>query len=143
MTDTSDIPALAARLRNIPTTIACDILKDHGLAERVAVGLLPLTPEATMAGPVRMIEFLPGRPEIRHPGPPANFALVDALCPGEVLVLCAGGSMQGAVLGDMLAARARPATDRRAADGTAPSGTRLPDRADAGTRRCLDPAAQP
>ena len=107
MTTVRDIPAFVDRLRRIPTTIACDILKDHGLSERAAVGLSPMTPEATMAGPVRMIEFLPGRPEIRRPGPPANFAVVDTLRPGEVLVLCAGGSMHGAVLGDMLATRAR------------------------------------
>ncbi|MDP2740833.1 MAG: RraA family protein [Pseudorhodobacter sp.] len=102
-----DIPALAAQLRRVPTTIACDIMKDHGLAERAAVGLVPMTPDATMAGPVRMIEFLPGRPEIRRPGPPANFVVVDALQPGEVLVFCAGGAMTGAVLGDMLATRAQ------------------------------------
>lgn len=102
-----DIPSLAARLRRIPTTIACDIMKDHGLAERAAVGLVPMTPEPTMAGPVRLIEFLPGRPEIRRPGPPANFAVVDAVQPGEVLVFCAGGAMCGAVLGDMLATRAQ------------------------------------
>ena len=99
--------ALAARLRRIPTTIACDILKDHNPAERWAQGVSPITAEARLAGPVRMIEFLPGRPEIRRAGPPANFAIVDALQPGEVLVLCAGGLMAGAVLGDMLSTRAR------------------------------------
>lgn len=101
------LPDLAARLRLVPTTIACDILKDHGLAERAAQGLAPVTPMAAFAGPARLIEFLPGRPEIRRPGPPANFTLIDALEPGEVLVLCAGGLMAGAVLGDMLATRAR------------------------------------
>ncbi|MEO6298156.1 MAG: RraA family protein, partial [Paracoccaceae bacterium] len=91
----------------IPTTIACDILKGEPLAERVAVGLSPMTPLATMAGPVRLVEFLPGRPELRKPGPPANFAVIDGGGVGEVLVLCAAGSMAGAVLGDMLATRAR------------------------------------
>ncbi len=98
---------LAQRLKRIPTTIACDILKDQALAERSAQGLSPMTPEARLAGPVRIIEFLPGRPEIRRAGPPANFAIIDALQPAEVLVLCAGDSMAGAVLGDMLATRAQ------------------------------------
>lgn len=98
---------LAAGLKRIPTTIACDILKDHALAERSAQGLSPMTPLASLAGPVRIIEFLPGRPEIRRAGPPANFAIIDSLQPCEVLVLCAGGSMAGAVLGDMLATRAQ------------------------------------
>lgn len=107
MTTIPDVAGVATRLRAIPTAIACDILKDHGLAERAATGLSAQTPEAALAGPVRMIEFLPGRPELRRAGPPANFAVVDAASPAEVLVLCAGGSMAGAVFGDMLATRAR------------------------------------
>lgn len=97
----------ADRLSRIPTTIACDILKDHALAERSVPGLSPMTPEARMAGPVRLIEFLPGRPELRRPGPPDNFRVIDGVQPGEVLVLCAAGSLAGAVLGDMLATRAK------------------------------------
>lgn len=104
---TGERAALAQRLKGIPTTIACDILKDQSLAERSAQGLSPMTPMANFAGLVRIIEFLPGRPEIRRAGPPANFSIIDALEPGEVLVLCAGGSMVGAVLGDMLATRAQ------------------------------------
>lgn len=103
----ADRADVAERLTGIPTTTACDILKDHALVERVAQGLSPMTPMASLAGQVRLIEFLPGRPEIRQAAPPANFSIVDALEPGEVLVLCAGGSMAGAVLGDMLATRAQ------------------------------------
>ncbi len=94
---------LAQRLGQIPTTIACDILKNEGLRDRVATGLEPMTaPAVSIAGPVRLIEFLPGRPELRRSGPPANFAMIDSVKPGEVLLLCAGGSLNGAVLGDML-----------------------------------------
>lgn len=103
----ADLAIIAERLARIPTTIACDILKGEPLAERAAAGLSPMTPSSAIAGPVRVIEFLPGRPELRQPGPPANFTVIDAMEPGEVLVLCAGGSMAGAVLGDMLATRAR------------------------------------
>ncbi len=98
---------IADRLSRIPTTIACDILKGDHLPERVALGLSAMTPATTMAGPVRLIEFLPGRPELRKPGPPANFAVIDEVASAEVLVLCAAGSMAGAILGDMLATRAR------------------------------------
>lgn len=94
------------RLEDIPTTIACDILKDQALAER-ATRLTPMTPGARMAGPVRMIEFLPGRPELRRAGVPENFRIIDTVQPGEVLVLGAGGDLGGAILGDMLATRAR------------------------------------
>ncbi len=99
---------LAQRLGQIPTTIACDILKTEGLGDRVAIGLEPMTaPAVAIAGPVSLIEFLPGRPELRRPGPPAHFAMIDAVKPGEVLLLCAGGSLNGAVLGDMLSTRAK------------------------------------
>ena len=101
------VPDIADRLARIPTTIACDILRAEPLAERAVAGLLAMTPSVTMAGPVRVIEFLPGRPELRRAGPPANFAVIDGMQAGEVLVLCAAGSMAGAVLGDMLATRAR------------------------------------
>lgn len=103
----TDTAELADRLSRIPTTIACDILKGDNLPERVALGMSAMTPAATMAGPVRVIEFLPGRPELRKSGPPANFAVIDAVARAEVLVLCAAGSIAGAILGDMLATRAR------------------------------------
>lgn len=104
MTHASD---LIARLAAIPTTIACDILKGEALHERAARGLAPVTPGMAFAGRVRIIEFLPGRPELRRAGPPANFTTIDAVAPGDVLVLAAHGAMEGAILGDMLATRAR------------------------------------
>jgi regulator of RNase E activity RraA len=94
------------RLEDIPTTIACDILKDQALAERSA-RLTPMTASARMAGPVRVIEFLPARPELRRPGPPENFRAIDGMQAGEVLILAAAGDSAGAILGDMLATRAR------------------------------------
>lgn len=105
--DPADRVRIARLLTAIPTTIACDILREHSLSERSAKGLSPMTPDSRMAGPVRLIEFLPGRAELRRPGPLRNFAIIDTLGPAEVLVLCAGGLMEGAVLGDMLATRAR------------------------------------
>lgn len=104
----TDRRAIAERLKRIPTTLAADILKDRNVFERSASGFRPMTPKTTaFAGPVRTIAFLPGRPELRtRQGPPLNFTAIDALEPGEVLVLAAGGSMRGAVFGDMLATRA-------------------------------------
>ena len=103
----TDRRATADTLKRIPTTLAADILKDQDVFERSASGFRPMTPgTVAFAGPVRTIAFLPGRPEIRTQGPPLNFTAIDALEPGEVLVLAAGGSMRGAVFGDMLATRA-------------------------------------
>lgn len=94
------------RLADIPTTIACDILNDQSLAER-STRLTPMTGDARIAGPVRLIEFLPGRPELRRPGTPANFTAIDQMHPGEVLILAAAGDTAGAIFGDMLATRAK------------------------------------
>lgn len=94
------------RLADIPTTIACDILRDQSLAER-STRLTPMTADARMAGPVRLIEFLPARPELRRAGTPANFTAIDQTQAGDVLILAAAGDTAGAILGDMLATRAR------------------------------------
>ena len=105
MTDRS---AIAERLRCIPTTLAADLLKDRDIFERSVAGLRPVTSgKIAFGGPVRTIAFLPGRPELRtRPAPPLHFCEIDSLEPGEVLVLAAGGSLHGALFGDMLATRA-------------------------------------
>ncbi|MEC5325262.1 RraA family protein [Aurantimonas sp. A3-2-R12] len=105
----TDCRAIAERLQRIPTTLAADLLKDCDVFERSATGFRPMTSGTTaFAGPVRTIAFLPGRPELRlRKAPPLHFTEIDALEPGDVLVLAAGGSEQGALLGDMLATRAK------------------------------------
>lgn len=100
---------IAERLQRIPTTLAADLLKDRDMFERSAAGFRPMTRGITaFAGPVRTIAFLPGRPELRtRPAPPLHFTEIDTLEPGEVLVLAAGGSLHGALFGDVLATRAK------------------------------------
>ena len=105
----SDRSAIVKRLQRIPTTLAADLLKDHHIFERSAAGFRRLTSGTTaFAGPVRTIAFLPGRPELRTRSmTPLHFSEIDLLEPGEVLVLAAGGSLHGALFGDMLATRAK------------------------------------
>lgn len=103
----TDEQTMAERLRAIPTTLAADILKDNNIAERSVSGFpVRAGPASAFAGPAKVIAFLPGRPELRRAGAPLNFTVIDSAGPGEVLVLCAGGSDNGAVFGDMLATRA-------------------------------------
>lgn len=106
MTDRS---AIAERLQRIPITLAADLLRDHDMFERSTTGFRPMTPGMTaFAGPVRTLAFLPGRPELRaRPAPPLHFTEIDTLEPGDVIVLAAGGSLHGALFGDMLATRAK------------------------------------
>lgn len=79
--------------------------------ERVAVaGLRPIVrPDSgVVAGPARTLRFLPRREDVRKPPRGSlNRSLVDAINPGEVLVIDSSGRLDAAVLGDMLAARAR------------------------------------
>lgn len=104
----SDIATKADALRQIPTTLAADLLKDQDIHERSATGLREMNAFRTaFAGPARTIAFLPGRSELRAAHTtPVNFLAIDTLRPNDVLVLAAGGSMRGAILGDMLATRA-------------------------------------
>jgi regulator of RNase E activity RraA len=105
-----DTATLAARLSRLSTALASDLLKGESLMERagpVLTAMTPPEPGTSIAGPVLTVQFLPGRPELRErKGPPLNFEIVDGLQPHEVLVLAAGGSLKGAVLGDMIATRA-------------------------------------
>ena len=67
--------------------------------------LVPVT--GSTAGPARTLRFLPAREDVPKPPRGAiNRKLVDSIGGGEVLVIDAGGYLEGAVLGDMLASRA-------------------------------------
>lgn len=104
-----DTPALARRLATVPTSTAKVILRELGVTRVVATGLRPIVPPAgVLAGRARTIRFLPGREDVkRGPSGAVNRALIDRMGAGEVVVIDAGGFAEGAVLGDMLAARAK------------------------------------
>lgn len=69
-------------------------------------GLRPLTLQRRIAGRARTLRFLPLREDVTPPRKAVNRILIDALERDDVLVIDALGSEEGAVLGDMLAARA-------------------------------------
>lgn len=101
---------LAARLRAVPTSTAAVILRELGVRSVVLAGVRPIVPPdgETVAGPARTLRFLPRREDVPAPPRPGlNRATVDAIGAGEVLVIDATGRLDAAVLGDMLAARAR------------------------------------
>ena len=100
---------LGARLATVPTSTAKVILRELGVTRVVCRGLRPIVaPRAVLAGPARTVRFLPGREDVsRSPGGAVNRRLIDELEPGQVVVIDAGGFAEGAVLGDMLAMRAR------------------------------------
>ncbi len=100
--------SISARLQRLSTTTASDVLSGLGLARVAMLGIGPIVPAAgTLAGPARTLRFLPRREDVGKGRGAVNRQLIDVLESGEVLVVDAHGCTNGAVLGDMLAARAR------------------------------------
>jgi 5-oxopent-3-ene-1,2,5-tricarboxylate decarboxylase/2-hydroxyhepta-2,4-diene-1,7-dioate isomerase len=94
-------------LRDVPTATAKQVLRGFGVDRTFMHGLRQLTLPRRIAGRARTLRFLPLREDVTPPRKGVNRALIDALERDDVLVIDALGSMEGAVLGDMLAARAQ------------------------------------
>ena len=110
MTDTSSATSdLAARLRQVPTSSAKQILTGLGVNRVVAKGLKQIVPPegSIMAGRARTVRFLPLREDVKAPNGAVNRRLIDQIGKDEVVVEDTAGATEGSVLGDMLAARAR------------------------------------
>ena len=97
---------LIARLANVPTANAKQILRALGVTRTVLLGLRRMTTERRIAGRARTLRFLPYREDATPPSGSINRTLIDTLNPGDVLVSETGGFREGAVMGDMLATRA-------------------------------------
>jgi regulator of RNase E activity RraA len=65
-----------------------------------------LSTDRRIAGRARTLRYLPAREDAKPPAAGVNRKLIETLEPGEVVVTETGGLLEGAVLGDMLAARA-------------------------------------
>jgi regulator of RNase E activity RraA len=84
------------------------MLHDLGIHNVVMRGIRALVPvTGSAAGPARTLHFLPAREDLPKPPRGAiNRKLIDSVGSGEMIVIDAGGYLEGAVLGDMLAGRA-------------------------------------
>ena len=104
-----NVAELAKRLRQVPTSSAKQILTGLGVNRVVAKGLkLIVQPEGgIMAGRARTVRFLPLREDVKAPNGVVNRRLIDELNEHDVVVQDTAGCMEGSVLGDMLAARAK------------------------------------
>jgi regulator of RNase E activity RraA len=97
---------LVERLRGVPTANAKVLLRELGVTRIVMRGLQRMAGNGVVAGPARTLRFLPAREDVKPPPGNIQRATIDSLRSGEILVIDALGSPDGAVLGDMLAARA-------------------------------------
>lgn len=91
----------------MPTANAKQILRGLGVDRTYMLGLRAMTSSRRIAGKARTLRFLPLREDVTPPRKGVNRQLIDALERDDVLVIDALGSLEGAVLGDMLAARAQ------------------------------------
>ncbi|MBV8151908.1 MAG: hypothetical protein JOY59_10150, partial [Candidatus Eremiobacteraeota bacterium] len=97
---------LIARLRTVPTATAKQVLRELGVDRTFLHGIRWMTAQRRIAGKARTLRFLPLREGVKPPKPAVNRRLIDTLDRDDVLVIDAHGCPEGAVLGDMLAARA-------------------------------------
>ncbi|HET7771530.1 MAG TPA: hypothetical protein VFN74_22350 [Chloroflexota bacterium] len=104
-----NVAELARRLRQVPTSSAKQILTGLGINRVVAKGLRMIVPPegGIMAGRARTVRFLPLREDVKAPNGAVNRRLIDQLNEHDVVVEDTAGCMEGSVLGDMLAARAK------------------------------------
>lgn len=101
--------ALAERLKQVPTPNARGVLAELGVTEVLIDGLRPVVaPDGPIAGPARTVRYLPARGDLpRTPRGAPNRDLFNSIGAGEIMVADGLGRMDAAVMGDMMAARAK------------------------------------
>ena len=126
---------LRTRLDAVAVSTLSSQLRRRGLPDTTIDGVHPLVPGTRMVGTARTLRYIAYRPDLfkaRGGGYNAQKRAVDALRPGEVLVMEARGIDTAGTLGDILALRAlaRGAagiiTDGAVRDSAAVAATGLP-----------------
>lgn len=99
----------AAGLARAGSANVAAALAEQGLRDVVLRGPVPVCgPREAFAGPARTLRYLPRREDVpAGPNGAVSRAIVEDLAAGEVLVVDALGCRDAAVLGDMMAARAK------------------------------------
>ncbi|MDQ6672386.1 MAG: ribonuclease activity regulator RraA [Chloroflexota bacterium] len=103
-------PAILDMARRISTATLTSQLQKRGFGNTFMLGVLPLRPEMRLAGQACTLRFIPTREDLEPPGETDNRTskqrlAVEAVGPGDVLVIDARGDVRAATLGDILAAR--------------------------------------
>ncbi|MGH3202636.1 MAG: fumarylacetoacetate hydrolase family protein [Streptosporangiaceae bacterium] len=97
------------KLREVATATLSAVLRKRGLNTLTLDGLRPTHPEQKMAGYARTVRYLPLREDLSAAQPPMNAQkrAIEAIRPGEVLVIEARGESTAGTIGDILALRAQ------------------------------------
>jgi regulator of RNase E activity RraA/2-keto-4-pentenoate hydratase/2-oxohepta-3-ene-1,7-dioic acid hydratase in catechol pathway len=128
-------PATLAGLRGVSTATLAALLRKRGLNGLTPDGLRSTRPGARMAGYARTVRYLPLREDLSAAyggGMNAQKRAVEAIRPGEVLVIEARGEPAAGTIGDILALRAQVrgaagiVTDGAIRDSAALAGLEIP-----------------
>ncbi|WP_425433574.1 fumarylacetoacetate hydrolase family protein [Kineococcus xinjiangensis] len=126
---------LRARLGNVAVATLSVQLRKRGYHDVSIDGVRPLTPGTRLVGTARTLRYVPFRPDLfqdRGAGFTPQKQAVDAVGPGEVLVMDARRDPTAGTLGDILALRAKVRgaagviTDGAVRDSAAVAATGLP-----------------
>lgn len=113
MTDDADTTTIAdetrSRLASVATATLAGVLHQHGIRSSFLSGLRPVKPGQRMIGTARTLRYLPMREDLISTYATrtnAQRAAVEALRPGEVLVIDARDVPDAGTIGDIYALRA-------------------------------------
>ncbi len=101
---------LLAGLRQVSTATLASVLRKRGLPNLTLDGLCSTRPDTRMVGYARTVRYLPLREDLfatHSAGMNAQKRAVEAIVPGEVLVIEARGEPSAGTIGDILALRAQ------------------------------------
>jgi regulator of RNase E activity RraA len=102
-------PDAEAALRTVSVATLTVQLARHGIRDSCIRGLRSTRPDLRLLGRARTLRYLPLREDVRDENASelnAQKAAIEAIGPGEVLVIDARGEPNAGTIGDILAARA-------------------------------------
>jgi regulator of RNase E activity RraA len=103
-----DLADVVEKLRTVATATLTVQLRKRGLDNVVLEGLRPTRPDLRLAGRARTVRYLPLREDLaaeRTTGMNAQKRAVEAIRPGDVLIIDARGEPGAGTMGDILALR--------------------------------------
>src|SRR5260370_40167606 len=102
-------PDVLAGLRRVSTATLASLLRKRGLNGLTLDGLRSTRPDKPMAGYARTVRYLPLREDLldKYAGMNAQKRAIEAIRPGEVLVIEARGHPTAGTIGDILGLRAQ------------------------------------
>src|SRR5215207_11109122 len=96
--------------RRISTATLSSQMQKHGFVRAFMLGVQPLRPDLRLAGQAFTLRYIPVREDLERPGEFDNRTnkqrlAVEAVGPGDVLVIDARGDVRAGTLGNILAPR--------------------------------------